>query len=58
MSEVYQPGARDARARRLTEPYETDLGTIYTDAALCGTHELSLAAVGSARFIHLRVWHN
>ncbi|KAH6943708.1 hypothetical protein HPB50_025633 [Hyalomma asiaticum] len=47
MSPVYHRARRDARARKLAQQYGTDPDTLYTDAARCGTHGFSLAAVGS-----------
>ncbi|KAH6948476.1 hypothetical protein HPB50_024815 [Hyalomma asiaticum] len=47
MSPVYHRARRDARARKLAKQYGTDPDTLYTDAARCGTHGFSLAAVGS-----------
>ncbi|KAH6928390.1 hypothetical protein HPB50_015474 [Hyalomma asiaticum] len=47
MSPVYHRARRDARARKLAKQYGTDPDTLYTDAASCGTHGFSLAAVGS-----------
>lgn len=47
MSPVYRRARRDARARKLAKQYGMDPDTLYTDAARCGTHGFSLAAVGS-----------